>query len=269
MTGADGRGAPPRGVAAPRPRRRRQGGARRGARHALLALATTLVGAAAAVASSVGPPVGAASELVAIDGAASCCAPAERVDGPPPADAVAIVGDSLTVGVTSPAHLGGDTLQARLRALGRPVPLVDARIGRRLAEGIEVIEANPRAIGEAGVVLVGLGTNDLWGLAASSTERAVAEIERVGRAIGSIDPGAAIVWVDLSVETEPARTATFNRALALVAARDPRVHVCGWRDLALARPGTFARDGIHLTRDGYAHRRDVLLDCLSAELASR
>ncbi len=197
-----------------------------------------------------------------IDDPATCCAVAVRTSsGERSLDAVAIIGDSLTVGVTSPAFVA-ETLQSRLLAQGRPVTLVSARVGRPLREGIEVVEARRAEVGAADVVLVALGTNDLWGSVASSDERAAAAIAELRDAVRAVDPTTVVVWVDVAAMPVPGRAATFNRALATTAALDDRFEVCRWSEGALARPATFASDGIHLTGEGYRHRRDVMLDCL-------
>ena len=201
-----------------------------------------------------------------IDSTGTCCARAVRIDPPPPParDSVAIIGDSLTLGVTSAAVLGtGNTIQDRLRAQGRDVTVVSSRKGRTTGEGIVVVNSNAAAIERADVVLLGLGTNNIWGRVGNSRETARAEIERVTGAVLAIDPDTIVMWVDLSIESVGQRTRNFNDALDDVAAALSSVEVCEWRDSAVATPGTFASDGIHLTGSGYRARRDILLNCLS------
>ncbi len=175
---------------------------------------------------------------------------------------MAIIGDSLTVGVTSPSILGDETLQALLAREGRDVTLVSARNGRTIGQGIDVIRTHRREIEAADVVLLGLGTNDIWGRVGSDEASARAEIDRATNAVLEIDPGTIVVWIDLSVESVASRTRRFNAALTSLAADVTGIEKCSWRDGAVARPGTFAADGIHLTVSGYRARRDTILDCL-------
>jgi|GEM_PF-4922121 len=199
-----------------------------------------------------------------VDVPAVCCATAERIDPQiPPRDVVAIVGDSLTVGVTSASILGDDTIQNRLPDQGQATTLISARSGRTMAEGIAIIRSNRSAIRDADVVFVGLGTNDLFGNAGSTVAGAENEIERINQAIFEIDPTNVIVWIDVSVEAISQRTANFNAGLGNITARFDSIEVCPWRHRALATPGAFARDRIHLTTSGYRARRDIILACLA------
>lgn len=201
-----------------------------------------------------------------IDASAICCARAVRVDPPDaPRDRVAIVGDSLMVGVTAHSILGNETIQDRLVEQGRRVTLVNSRIGRTLAQGIDVIRSERAAIERSDIVLIGLGTNNVWGTAGSSEAEAAIEIVRVTEAVRTIDPDTIVIWIDLSVESVGARTSNFNEALTSVAQSSDMIEVCEWRDQAITHAGTFAPDGIHLTGPGYRARRDILLACIARQ----
>lgn len=173
-----------------------------------------------------------------------------------------MLGDSLTVGVTSPSILGGATLQAVLAANAIDV-FVSARVGRNISEGISVITANPSTFAAADLVVVGLGTNDIRGSVGSSEAAARRRIDEVNAAVLAANPLARILWIELVFEGVRERTLVFNRALASAAADVAHVHLCLWRDEALRHPEWFAGDGIHMNTTGYRARRDTLLGCIA------
>ena len=201
------------------------------------------------------------------DGAPTCCARAVRVGPqqpivePPASNRVAIIGDSLIVGVVSPSFLGAETLDAVLRASDRSV-FTSAAIGRTVTGAVRVVLENTSTIRASDVALVGLGTNDIFSDAGGSVAASRAEIDRFADQLWVANPDLRIGWADVSVEKRPVEMQHWNTALDAAAAADDRLEICRWRNVALANPNWSAPDGIHLVRDGYAARRDVLLRCL-------
>ena len=229
-------------------------------------VARALVGGLLTLAAAVPVTTSASDEHFLVSGPVECCEPAVRRGPPeppaPPSDPLFVVGDSLFVGVVSPLVLGAsNTLQATLRADGRTV-FTSARSGRRVPEGIDVVQAQAETVRRASAVLIGLGTNDLFGSSGGSVERARRRIDEMIEALRSINPDVRIIWTDVSVEQNRTRTENWNTALVAVATDTANVEVCRWRDIVLQHPEWVAGDRIHLNTSGYRARRDVLIQCV-------
>ncbi|NND75022.1 MAG: SGNH/GDSL hydrolase family protein [Ilumatobacter sp.] len=203
-----------------------------------------------------------------IDDAAGCCEPAVRVSPPtttsplPPSSNIVIIGDSLFAGIVWHSFLGAEhTIQARLRATGRTV-FTKAEIGRSVPWGVNVVRDNRSAVAQADVALIGLGTNEVLDTPGLDVATSRVAIDRMVRELRTVNPRIRIVWVDVTVERLFSRTHNWNLALAAADVDVPAFEVCAWREIALANPSWFERDGVHLKLPGYAARRDVLIDCL-------
>lgn len=153
---------------------------------------------------------------------------------------VFVVGDSLTVG-TEP-WLSADVSHREWRLAG-----VDARIGRPVAEGLQVLRDRGSSL--PGTVVIALGTNDL-----SADQATVAGWLASARAILG---HRRIIWVNLclAANVDPWLGAyrTINAALERAAPRYG-VHVADWCAYAHAhglRPGA---DGIHYSSADYRQR---------------
>jgi hypothetical protein len=164
---------------------------------------------------------------------------------PPPEKSctVGILGDSLTLG----AERFGNLTEA-FRQRGCTVAWVDAATGRRTSDGVAVLEQR-NADGQLPYALVvGLGTNDEFQLAAFG--------DRVDRVM-ELANGRKVAWIDTS--HLPVR-GTINRILAQKAREHPDLTVIGWNDPYWANPSWRATDDIHATRIGYVARADMMAD---------
>jgi len=150
---------------------------------------------------------------------------------------VFVVGDSLTVGAEP-------WLDGVLRSKGWRVTGVDARVGRGVGEGLDVLRSQGRAL--PATVLIALGTNNL-----RATPSEVAGWLRDARRIAG---ARRIVWVGLCLDDVLVpRLSTFramNRALSAAAPRFD-VEVADWCGYAAARGIRTTYDGIHY--DDYAY----------------
>lgn len=153
---------------------------------------------------------------------------------------VFVVGDSLTVG-TEP-WLGAD-----LRHRGWRLAGLDARIGRPVAEGLQVLRANSATL--PGTVVIALGTNDLGADRATviswlSSARAILGHRR-------------IIWVDLclaaSVDPGLAAYRSINAVLSEFAPQYG-VEVADWCSYAHAHGLNPGPDHIHYTAGEYRRR---------------
>lgn len=210
------------------------------------ALVATLVGPAHEVSSA--PP--------------DCCATADRTTPPTRADhAIAIIGDSLFVGISSSRYLGGPSLQTILVDSGR-VTWSSVLIGQTMGPAVTVVRANRAVIAEMDVALIGLGTNDIHDSGRTAIAEWRASIERLGTELRLINPQIRIVWVDVAFRRLDHRALAFNDILADVARTVADVEICHWRQFSTANPQWLAADGLHLTAAGYRARRDIVLGCL-------
>lgn len=229
-------------------------------------IARGFVGGLLVLAAVVPMTTSAGSADLVVSGPAQCCELAVRRAPPtppePPSDPLFVIGDSLFVGVVSPLVLGtNNTLQATLGAQGRTV-FTSARSGRRVPEAIDVVRAEAETVRLASAVLIGLGTNDLFGSAGSSVANARRTIDAMIVALRAINPDVRIIWTDVSVEQNRNRTETWNTALVDAATETANVEVCRWREIVLQHPEWVAGDRIHLNTSGYRARRDVLIRCV-------
>jgi lysophospholipase L1-like esterase len=156
--------------------------------------------------------------------------------------AVAIVGDSLTVG-------GDEELIARAAAHGFTLE-VNARDGRRIGEGVaEIDDLEPGYQ----VLVVALGTNDATH-PDFPTEDADALIDK---ALAAVDPAVTVLWVNVyrDPDTGPGEAAaTFNDALDGAVDRYPNLVPLDWAAWVGDHGEVVADDRLHLNDAGYQAR---------------
>ena len=164
---------------------------------------------------------------------------------------VALVGDSLSVGMQSSAAF-------YLQQSGYATAIIDAASGRRiLADGQGTPRSGRRVVlellendHEPRLWIIDLGTNDVAS-GTTTLEDSEALIEQL---LEAVPDDAEVAWVNLHMPGEPA-AATFNEALNGVADDDGDVRVVDWDRFATSSPsGLLAEDGVHYTASGYDQR---------------
>jgi len=173
----------------------------------------------------------------------------------PPAHQIYVLGDSLTVGTLvygDPGYLRAAASSAHLAL--KPAP--SAKVGRRVAEGVEILRAQRDL---PGAVLVALGTND-W---TSSAADAAGWVRTVRSIVG---PHVRLYWVNVSMTGSryAAAVARIDQGLLDgVRADNARLQrdgadgasrVLDWRSFALDRGIANGSDGIHYPLEGYRQR---------------
>jgi hypothetical protein len=204
----------------------------------------------AAVLAAPGGPVGAASRT-------SC-------------QAVAHIGDSLSVGMDSSAYIRdrGLRIEGRYEELGVGEVVLEISGGRSVVEhlddqeGGEQVARRLRRRGFRGCWVVDLATNDAANVDAGSAYGYTERIDRMMAVIGD-DP---VLWIDTRTMKDRGHYASehmrlFNQALEKAHARYPALHVYEWS--ADARDEWFQGDGIHFTAEGYEHRAELIAGALA------
>lgn len=195
------------------------------------------------------------SALVIAVVALAGCADDEAADPPDAAGArVALVGDSLTVGIEERiADLAADE--------GIDLDL-SAQSGRRIPEGIPELE---RLAPGADLVVVALGTNDAAATGVDESS-ATALIES---ALAAIDDDQPVLWVNVyrdAGDEAGQQAQAFNRALVAAAGRHDELVVLDWASYVADHPEVVAEDRVHDTPEGAAQRarwlRDAIVDTL-------
>lgn len=197
-----------------------------------------------------------------IDGPARCCEPAVRLNPPqvPPSSAVGIVGDSLFVGITDRLYLGGPTLQELLEARGSTTWNA-VRVGMTMPGGRSALRYRPGNVAASDVIVIGLGTNDIYNSGGMARAAWNADIVSVVDEARAINPTVRVVWVDVAFRQISERATAFNAELnALAPVLD--IEVCAWHDEMQANPQWLAGDGLHLNSAGYRARRDIVERCI-------
>lgn len=169
-----------------------------------------------------------------------------------------VVGDSLTVGTLYCWRPYPCLPTAMARAGLRLVPSPDARIGRRVDEGLAVLAAaRPRVAGST--VVIALGTNDVLVTGRSAARAWVAA------ARAALGPDTTFVWVNLRLTgTRFVHQAAINAGLLegvqadaraqRAAHRGGRSAVLDWSGYAARTRTPNGRDGIHYSPEGYQSR---------------
>lgn len=168
------------------------------------------------------------------------------------AGAVALVGDSLNVGIEP--YLAGALPGFEIAA--------DDRVGRRTEEGIAELEQGRAHL--APYVVVSLGTND-------SPSGVAAFRAAVGRLLELVGPGRCLLWA--TIWRDGAASEALNQVLVDAAARHPRMRLIDWAAMVGAHPGWLAPDGLHGSPAGYRERARAtaaaLRDCTPASTERR
>lgn len=168
-------------------------------------------------------------------------------DRAPAGGAVALVGDSLNVGVEPylPAALPGFDVVA------------NDRVGRRTEEGIAEIEQGRVRL--APHVVVSLGTND-------SPSAVAAFRAAVGRLLELIGPDRCLVWATIWRDGAPSEA--LNQVLRDAAAANRRMRLVEWAAMVQDHPDWLAPDGLHGSPAGYRERANAtasaVRDCAPA-----
>jgi lysophospholipase L1-like esterase len=165
----------------------------------------------------------------------------------PAGGTVALVGDSLNVGVEP--YIGS--------ALPGFEVIANDRVGRRTEEGIDEIEQGRARL--APHVVVSLGTND----PPSDVGAFRAAVERVTELVG---PGRCLVWATIWRDAAP--NDALNRVLRDAAAANRRMRLVEWAEMVQAHPDWLAPDRLHGSDAGYRERARAIAaavrDCAPA-----
>ena len=206
---------------------------------------------------------------------AASAGPASAASGQAPSPStscrsVVHIGDSLSVGMVSDAHLPDEELQlgAQYRRLGVQDVRLEISGARSVIEHLdgqlagEEVARKVRRNGFEGCWVVALGTNDAANVAVGSGHGYSDRIDRMMAIIGD-DP---VVWVDVKTQRDrgpyaSANMRRFNQALAKAHARYPELHVYDWSGTVADQ--WFDRDGIHYTSGGYAYRSVLIAGALA------
>ena len=168
----------------------------------------------------------------------------------PAGGTVALVGDSLNVGVEP--YIGS--------ALPGFEVIANDRVGRRTEEGIDEIEQGRARL--APHVVVSLGTND----PPSDVGAFRAAVERVTQLVG---PGRCLVWATIWRDAAP--NDALNQVLRDAAAANRRMRLVEWAEMVQAHPDWLAPDGLHGSETGYRERARAIAaavrDCAPARTA--
>ncbi len=196
---------------------------------------------------------------------------AARPSGRTSCRAVAHVGDSTSVGMTSPAVVRDPArrLDARYAGVGVATTRLEVSGGRSVVErlpgqqnGFEVA-GRLRAAGFSGCWVIALGTCDAANVAKGSRVSRVQRVQRMMSVVGS-DP---VLWVDVGTRVAggvwaDAQMELWNKDLAATLSAYPNARIYGAR--AHTQPAWYAGDGIHYTSTGYAARAALVADALAA-----
>jgi hypothetical protein len=159
----------------------------------------------------------------------------------PAGGTVALVGDSLNVGVEP-------YLADALPGFG---VIADDRVGRQTREGIAEIEQGRARL--APHVVVSLGTND--------PPDGVAAFRRdVARVTALVGPGRCLVWATIWRDGAP--NDGFNAVLREAAASNRRMRVVEWAEMVQEHSDWLASDGLHGNEAGYRERARAIADAV-------
>ncbi len=157
---------------------------------------------------------------------------------------VVVVGDSLTVGIKDilPGLLPGYAVS------------IDARNGRPLAEGMQIIARDDV---RGAVLAVGLFTND--------DPRTVDTLEQAVRStVNAVGDGGCAVWATIvrPPQSGVSYAAANARLAALEAELSPHLILVPWAQAVAARPGLVGPDGVHGVGDGYKVRASLYAEAI-------
>lgn len=151
----------------------------------------------------------------------------------PTGGTVALVGDSLNVGVEP-------YLDEAFRGFE---VIANDRVGRQTQEGIEEIERGRARL--APHVVVSLGTND-------PPDAVDAFRDDVARVTALVGPGRCLVWATIWRDGAP--NDAFNAVLRDAAAANRRMRLVEWAEMVQGHTDWLAPDGLHGSETGYRER---------------
>jgi hypothetical protein len=162
----------------------------------------------------------------------------------PPASAprsLILIGDSLAVGIRPllPALLPGWKLT------------IDGRVGRPLAEGMNILARTQLPSDGSTVLAISLFTNDDPTHLAALGQAVQTTLARVG-------PRGCVIWA--TIASHPVGGVTYAKANALLdqrAAQDPRLQLVPWARAVQQDPGLLGPDHVHPTPQGYQLRAEL------------
>jgi lysophospholipase L1-like esterase len=158
------------------------------------------------------------------------------------------LGDSLTVGAID---AGFRSRLAEAGFIGRD----NARVGRPLTTGIAILRDEIATGRLEPVVIVALGTNDLF----RTSDWFASAVDEVMRVVGN----RHVIWVNMQVRTDLRRNAMaghFNAVLAAKALKYPNLTIGDWATDGPA--DALYGDGFHYNPRGYAARAAKYVDYL-------
>jgi lysophospholipase L1-like esterase len=167
---------------------------------------------------------------------------------------VAVIGDSLTLGTL---RYQADAFSA----VGWPQATIDAHGSRGVRTknktdrytGLTAVDAIRTESGEPDVWVIALGTNDS-GIYPNEQHPAI-----VRMMMDHLGAGHRVLWANIYRPDAKARQASWNNALATVAAERPdELFVFDWALLAAENKRWLAKDGVHCTAKGYEHRATAI-----------
>ena len=176
--------------------------------------------------------------------AVACALPAAPATSAP-LDGLFVEGDSLTIGSSS-------AIKANLSADFRTIT-VDAEVGRSTPTGISRLNAGQ----SANVWVMALGTND------APDPVTMRRNVKVVLARAGTRP---VLWVSVWRSDS---YAAVNRMLSRLDRKSTQLAVLRWDRFIRKNPGLLARDGIHLTPQGYEIRGRMIADAVRALLGQR
>jgi lysophospholipase L1-like esterase len=164
---------------------------------------------------------------------------------------VAMVGDSITV-------RSEGALTEGFRRLGLDVREIDAASGRRMtaeggADGSGLSALSSLAAGDRpDLWVIALGSNDLLQYDTPEAYR-----DQIVAVLNILPPEAPMVWVDIYVADDPARSQEFNQALRDTVTYRGNASVADWAAVA---PGDgVLSDGVHPSQAGTQQFADVVM----------
>ena len=182
------------------------------------------------------------------------------------------IGDSTSVGMSSPAYLKDPTqrIDAQYARVGVPANNIHLEISgaRSILETMpNQINAydtarNLKAAGFDGCWVFALGTTDTANVAVGSRTTRAARIDRMMSVVGD-DP---VLWVDVkslvpSGAWSNANMQLWNQALTEATERYPNLKIYDWA--SVVQDEWFSSDRIHYTSAGYAQRAHLIADALA------
>ena len=191
---------------------------------------------------------------------------------------IAVVGDSLTVGIESYAP-------ADLAATGWAKAEIDGKGSRRTVfqpedgepdSGISAVRKFRDAGFDPQNWIIALGTNDLTTVVGNTDVLLYQELVSSGAQnpleaeafddvrmlirtmLDELGSDKRVLWVNLLVQGKEIQSEIFNRVLASLSTDYPNLYIADWSGLAAQNPEWFASDGVHYTSTGYQERSEMI-----------